>query len=112
MTLQNPPPSLDRTNGQHKFSKPFKEMIDICLQKDPTKRPTSEKLMLHPFFKQARKPSYLQEELLAHLPPLEERVRNRLRRQTEELAAMRTMRTEWDFGEDLNSSLEGSTAIR
>ena len=37
MTLQNEPPTLDRT-ARKKFTKIFKEMIDSCLQKDPSKR--------------------------------------------------------------------------
>ena len=54
LTLQNDSPTLDRdgssANG-NKFSKGFKEMIDSCLLKDPTKRPTSEKLLTYGFFK-------------------------------------------------------------
>lgn len=32
----------------------FKEMVAACLVKDPKKRPTSEKLLKHQFFKHAR----------------------------------------------------------
>jgi len=38
LTLENDPPTLDREGLKHKYSKVFKEMIDTCLQKDPTKR--------------------------------------------------------------------------
>lgn len=38
MTLSNDPPTLDREHTKHKYSKTFKEMIDMCLQKDPKKR--------------------------------------------------------------------------
>jgi serine/threonine protein kinase len=38
LTLQNDPPTLDRSKTMHKYSKTFKDMIDQCLQKDPTKR--------------------------------------------------------------------------
>ena len=38
LTLQNDPPTLDRSTTRHKFSKTFKDMIDSCLQKDPSKR--------------------------------------------------------------------------
>ncbi|ELU45933.1 metallopeptidase family m24 domain-containing protein [Rhizoctonia solani AG-1 IA] len=31
-------PTLDRDNGAHKYSKAFKEFIDSCLAKDPSKR--------------------------------------------------------------------------
>jgi serine/threonine-protein kinase OSR1/STK39 len=38
MTLQNDPPTLDRESTTHKYSRTFKDMIDTCLSKDPTKR--------------------------------------------------------------------------
>jgi serine/threonine protein kinase len=75
MTLQNDPPTLDRNNCKQKFSKTFKDMIDNCLKKDPTKRPTAEKLLAHAFFKQAKKPSYLCGAILESLKPLELRHR-------------------------------------
>jgi serine/threonine protein kinase len=59
MTLSNAPPTLDREGGKHKYSKYFKDMIDLCLQKEPNKRPSADKLLLHPFFKQAKKRDFL-----------------------------------------------------
>jgi hypothetical protein len=38
LTLSNDPPTLDRESTKHRYSKLLKEMIDSCLQKDPTKR--------------------------------------------------------------------------
>ncbi|KAF9113804.1 hypothetical protein BGX27_000774 [Mortierella sp. AM989] len=73
MTLSNDPPTLDRDSTKHRYSKLFKEMIDCCLQKDPARRPSTEKLLNHPFFKQAKKKSYLVTALLHNLPPLEQR---------------------------------------
>ena len=70
LTLQNEPPTLDRSKTKHKFSKTFKDMIDSCLQKDPAKRPTAEKLLQHAFFKQAKKPSYLVQSMIEGLTPL------------------------------------------
>ncbi|KAH0907348.1 hypothetical protein HID58_039175 [Brassica napus] len=74
MTLQNAPPGLDYERDK-RFSKAFKEMVGTCLVKDPKKRPTSEKLLKHPFFKQARPPDYLAKTILNGLPPLGERYR-------------------------------------
>ncbi|XP_052625412.1 serine/threonine-protein kinase BLUS1 [Lactuca sativa] len=74
MTLQNAPPGLDYERDK-KFSKSFKEMVAACLVKDPKKRPSSEKLLKHPFFKQARTPDYLQRTILDGLPPLGDRFR-------------------------------------
>lgn len=73
MTLANDPPTLDRQNCKQKFSRTFKDMIDLCLQKDRHKRPTAEKLLTHPFFKQAKRHDHLVKALLAHVPPLDQR---------------------------------------
>lgn len=74
MTLQNAPPGLDYERDK-RFSKSFKEMVGACLVKDPKKRPTSEKLLKHPFFKHARSIEYLERSILAGMPPLGERFR-------------------------------------
>ncbi|VVB14510.1 unnamed protein product [Arabis nemorensis] len=74
MTLQNAPPGLDYERDK-RFSKAFKEMVGTCLVKDPKKRPTSEKLLKHPFFKHARPADYLVRTILNGLPPLGERYR-------------------------------------
>lgn len=49
--------------------------MGTCLVKDPKKRPTSEKLLKHPFFKHARPADYLVRTILNGLPPLGERYR-------------------------------------
>ncbi|XP_026542838.1 serine/threonine-protein kinase 26 [Notechis scutatus] len=54
---KNNPPTL-----AGEFSKPFKEFIDACLNKDPTFRPTAKELLKHKFIlKNAKKTSYLTE---------------------------------------------------
>ncbi|KAL8139513.1 hypothetical protein V2J09_005534 [Rumex salicifolius] len=74
MTLQNAPPGLDYERDK-RFSKSFKEMVAACLVKDPKKRPTSEKLMKHNFFKHAKTHDYVARTILEGLPPLGERFR-------------------------------------
>ncbi|KAK9277605.1 hypothetical protein L1049_007150 [Liquidambar formosana] len=74
MTLQNAPPGLDYERDK-KFSKSFKEIVAACLVKDPKKRPTSEKLLKHPFFKHARSNDYLARTILDGLSPLGDRFR-------------------------------------
>lgn len=74
MTLQNAPPGLDYERDK-RFSKSFKEMVAACLVKDPKKRPTSEKLFKHPFFKHAKSYEFLARTILDGLPPLGERFR-------------------------------------
>ena len=64
LTLSNNPPTLNRHGPHNKYSKSFKEMIDMCLQRDPTKRPTAEALLKHSFFKQAKKKNYLVNTIL------------------------------------------------
>lgn len=72
MTLQNAPPRLDYERDK-KFSKSFRELIAACLVKDPKKRPTSAKLLKHPFFKHARSTDYLSRKILHGLSPLGDR---------------------------------------
>lgn len=53
----------------------FRELVAACLVKDPKKRPASEKLLKHPFFKQARSNEYLKKTILDGLAPLGDRFR-------------------------------------
>ncbi|KAG2186162.1 hypothetical protein INT43_002600 [Umbelopsis isabellina] len=96
MTLSNDPPTLVRENTKHKYSKTFKDMIDLCLNKDPTKRPTAEKLIQHLFFKQAKKKDYLAKTLLASLPALENRPHKKIPQKHPSI----TRTTTWDFDAD------------
>ncbi|KAK4421467.1 Serine/threonine-protein kinase fray2, partial [Sesamum alatum] len=75
MTIQNAPPGLDYDRDK-RFSKSFKEMVAMCLVKDQTKRPTAEKLLKHPFFKNAKPPELSVKKLFADLPPLWKRVKD------------------------------------
>ncbi|KAJ1376041.1 Protein kinase domain [Sesbania bispinosa] len=74
MTIQNAPPGLDYDRDK-KFSKSFKEMVAMCLVKDQTKRPSAEKLLKLPFFKNAKPPELSVKKLFADLPPLWNRVK-------------------------------------
>jgi len=53
---KNPPPELSST-----FSKPFREFVAECLQKDSDKRPTATELLKHKFIQKAKKNSLLVE---------------------------------------------------
>ncbi|KAG0244867.1 hypothetical protein BGX31_008410 [Mortierella sp. GBA43] len=100
LTLSNDPPTLDRESTRHRYSKMFKEMIDACLQKDPTRRPSAEKLLSHSFFKQAKKKSYLVTTLLQSLPPLEQRSP----RKPEKKQVLPEKGVSWDFDADEKAS--------
>jgi serine/threonine-protein kinase 24/25/MST4 len=58
---KNPPPELEGN-----FSKAFKEFVELCLQKDPRKRPSAKELLRHPFVRKAKKTSYLTELIERH----------------------------------------------
>ncbi|KAI8078158.1 kinase-like domain-containing protein [Gilbertella persicaria] len=96
MTLNNDPPTLNRETATNKFSKVFKEMIDSCMHKDPLKRPTSEKLLQHPFFKQAKKPDWLAKNLIAEIPSIE----NRPTKKVPQKPTSTANTDEWDFNDD------------
>lgn len=49
-------------------------MIASCLVKDPSKRPSAQKLLKHSFFKKARSNEYIARTLLEGLPALGDRL--------------------------------------
>lgn len=72
--LNSPSPSLDL--GKYpQYTKQLKRVIDACVQKDPTKRPTAAQLMQMDFFKKAKSPEYIATNLLANIVPLSVRIR-------------------------------------
>lgn len=77
---RNSPPTppnfqLEADTGDKHFSRALRELVALCLQKDPNKRPTAAKLLEHRFIKEAKKPDYIVKHLLEGLPTLPERVR-------------------------------------
>ncbi len=53
-TIQEDPPSLETYNDgddPNMWSKSFRSMIKMCLQKDPNKRPTCQELLAHKHFR-------------------------------------------------------------
>lgn len=105
-TLQEDPPALDRTGGAHKYSKVFEDFVRQCLQKDPTKRPSAEKLLKHAFFKAAKPPRWLATSMLAKLPPLSQRQE---KQRALSIASSRNQQS-WDFGASPPASLRGLSA--
>ncbi|MCL7045609.1 hypothetical protein MKW94_014062 [Papaver nudicaule] len=72
MTLQRASPGLDQ-KGDKKFSKSFREMIAMCLMKDPRQRPSAQHLLKHSFFKKARSNDYIARTILKGLPTVGDR---------------------------------------
>ncbi|KAG2728008.1 hypothetical protein I3843_01G180900 [Carya illinoinensis] len=60
-----------------KFSKAFKDMVASCLDQDPVKRPSAEKLLKHSFFKNCKSCDFLVKNVLHELPSVEERFKER-----------------------------------
>jgi len=78
LTLQNEPPSLetgaDEKDQYKNYGKDFRKMIQECLAKDPSKRPTARSLLKHEFLKKKCKDkAFLFKTLLSEHPPLEKR---------------------------------------
>lgn len=76
LTLQNDPPGLDTCvtdkNITKKYSKLFRKMIEACMQREPSRRPSAAQLLKDPFFKKAKRPEYIQKTLLTDAPRLKD----------------------------------------
>ncbi|KAG6869155.1 hypothetical protein C0993_012254 [Termitomyces sp. T159_Od127] len=92
-TIQDEPPTLDRDGGTYKYSRAFKEIVESCLVKDPSKRPTTQELLETPFFKAAKKKSYLVRTILKDLPPLTQRQERRVIKNSMTMQSFDS----WDF---------------
>ncbi|KAI0085658.1 kinase-like domain-containing protein [Irpex rosettiformis] len=89
----SPPPKLDKTGGVHTYSAAFVEVVEMCLNKDPSKRPSAEELLAMPWFRGAKKKGYLVGAVLKGLPPLTSRQE---RQRIPSLMTHATMES-WDF---------------
>lgn len=62
-----------RSEQSPKFSKSFKDMVASCLDQDPSKRPSADKLLKHPFFKNCKNSEFLVNKVLSGLASVEQR---------------------------------------
>lgn len=63
-----------KSKNAQRFSKAFKNMVASCLDPDPAKRPSAEKLLKHSFFKNCSKGvDFLARNVLHGLPSVEQR---------------------------------------
>ncbi|KAJ4881236.1 Serine/threonine-protein kinase BLUS1 [Raphanus sativus] len=58
--------------GKKKFSKAFREMVGLCLEQDPAKRPSAEKLLKHPFFRNCKGVDFVVKNVLQCLSNTEQ----------------------------------------
>lgn len=107
LILSGPPPELQSHKG---FSKHFRAFVQCCLQKDPSKRPTCEELLRHPFIKNfAKKNEYIVEHLFSKLIPLN------LRNKSESPVYPKNQRLSvdkvgWNFGPETERDADGADA--
>ncbi|GJQ66359.1 hypothetical protein Trydic_g4396 [Trypoxylus dichotomus] len=93
--------SLLQNQAQRRFSESLHEIAALCLQQEPSERPTAAQLLTHPYFKFNRKHMHLSEYLLPALPLSDKVAYNK-----EELESLENIRRmsdielnnyEWDF---------------
>ncbi|CAL1696199.1 unnamed protein product [Somion occarium] len=99
--VQDSPPKLDREDGPYKYSRAFADIVDQCLNKDPSKRPSAEDLLQMSFFRGAKKKGYLVGTILKDLPPLTQRQE---RRKQPSIMTHATMES-WDFSQSPTTSV-------
>ena len=57
LTIQQPPPSLDTYDDdsygddERLYSRPFRDVVRLCLEKEPSRRPTCKQVLAHRHFK-------------------------------------------------------------
>lgn len=99
-TLNNAPPTLDlKLEGNKKYSKKLKAMIDLCLTKDPAKRPSAQELLKNPFFQKAKDKKAM-EAFLAGVTPITSRI---MKNKTSRAKSGRMVKNQsggWDFQTD------------
>mmetsp|Transcript_9008 Transcript_9008/g.27079 ORF Transcript_9008/g.27079 Transcript_9008/m.27079 type:complete len:682 (+) Transcript_9008:44-2089(+) len=66
--LSSAPPRLNAA-ADSKYSRTFKEMVDLCLRKDARQRASTSELLQHKFFRNVRKPDDLV-SMLTKMPPI------------------------------------------
>eukprot|EP00127_Corallochytrium_limacisporum_P003114 Clim_evm43s146 gene=Clim_evmTU43s146 len=108
--INEDPPTLDINShtSANKYSKIFKKMIDSCLYKDPTKRPSATELLKSPFFNRAKSKEWLVNNLIVKLPPLAQRAANLNSKKVQEQPASLKPEVEkvvqsgdkWNFDDD------------
>jgi serine/threonine protein kinase len=105
-SVTDAPPILPKTcgDGVTTLSSAFISLVAQCLAKNPASRPSAGELLQSPFFRSAKKKSYLVSNILKDLPPLTTRQERR------KLASAHPTRISigsWDFAHSPTATMDG-----